>query len=223
MNINEVINKVSAEHPYKIPGDRDSYSQYNEAWQDCIARIEQELELMQRENQFEFCFDNVKSFDCPCGRRYINTAAHENGDGETTEYCQKEYEDALKEDGVSKEFLEECKRAADKYRRKNDGWIPVERELPPNAKQEGAFFPKYQVMTKYGVTEGWYNPDAEGWYVLIWFMTERYLYNEIDLNKGDKPKIVFIPDEVNSERNILIAWKEMELYRPERSDNHDGE
>lgn len=93
----------------------------------------------------------------------------------------------------------------------NDRWIPVDRELPPNAKHEGAFCPKYQVMTKYGVTEGWYNPDAEGWYVLIWFMTDRYLESEIDFDKGDKPKIVFLTDEVNSKRNILTAWKEMEL------------
>ena len=105
----------------------------------------------------------------------------------------------------------------------NDGWIPVDRELPPNAKHKGAFCPKYQVMTKYGVTEGWYNPDAEGWYVLIWFMTDRYLESEIDFDKGDNPKIVFLTDEVNSKRNILTAWKEMELYHPERSDNHDGE
>lgn len=93
----------------------------------------------------------------------------------------------------------------------NDGWISVDRELPPNAKHKGAFCPKYQVMTKYGVTEGWYNPDAEGWYVLIWFMTDRYLESEIDFDKGDKPKIVFLTDEVNSKRNILTAWKEMEL------------
>ena len=105
----------------------------------------------------------------------------------------------------------------------NDGWIPVERELPPNAKHKGSFCPKYQVMTKYGVTEGWYNPDAEGWYVLIWFMTDRYLESEIDFDKGDNPKIVFLTDEVNSKRNILTAWKEMELYHPERSDNYDGE
>lgn len=94
--------------------------------------------------------------------------------------------------------------------------------FPPNAKHEGAFCPKYQVMTKYGVTEGWYNPDAEGWYVLIWFMTDRYLESEIDFDKGDNPKIVFFTDEVNSKRNILTAWKEMELYHPERSDNYDG-
>ena len=105
----------------------------------------------------------------------------------------------------------------------NDGWIPVEHELPPNARHEGAFCPKYQVMTKYGVTEGWYNPDAEGWYVLIWFMTDRYLESEIDFDKGDNPKIVFLPDEVNSKQNILTAWKEAEPYHSERSDNYDRE
>ena len=43
----------------------------------------------------------------------------------------------------------------------NDGWIPVDRKLPPNANHKGALCPRYQVMTKYGVTEGWYNPDLE--------------------------------------------------------------
>lgn len=105
----------------------------------------------------------------------------------------------------------------------NDGWIPVGRELPPNAKHKGAFCPKYQVMTKFGETYGWYNPDVKGWYVLIWFMTDRYLESEIDFDKGDNPKIVFLPDEVNSKQNILIAWKEAEPYHPERSENHDGE
>lgn len=100
----------------------------------------------------------------------------------------------------------------------NDGWTLVERELPPNAKHKGAFCPRYQVMTKYGVTDGWYNPDAKGWYVLIWFITERYLESEIDFDRGDNPKVVFLPDEVNSARNILTAWKQMEPYRPERSE-----
>lgn len=98
----------------------------------------------------------------------------------------------------------------------NDGWIPVERGLPPNAKHEGEFCPKYQVMTKYGVTEGWYNPDEEGWYVLIWFMTERYKDSEVDLDMGDVPKVVFLPDEVNNARHILTAWHPLpEPYRQE--------
>ncbi len=43
----------------------------------------------------------------------------------------------------------------------NDGWIPVDERLPENAKHKGALCPRYQLMTKYGVTEGWYNPDLE--------------------------------------------------------------
>ena len=106
----------------------------------------------------------------------------------------------------------------------NDGWMPVERELPPNAKHKGSFCPKVRVMTKFGETYGWYNPDRESWYVLAWFMTDRYLDSEIDFDRGDKPKIVRLPDEVNDKTHILIAWRPLlEPYRPERSDNHDGE
>lgn len=106
--------------------------------------------------------------------------------------------------------------------KKNDGWIPVERELPPNAKRKGDFCPKYRVMTKFGETYGWYNPDVKSWYVLIWFMTDRYLANEIDFDRGDKAKIVRLPDEANNVEHILIAWKSIEPYRPERSDPYDG-
>ena len=43
------------------------------------------------------------------------------------------------------------KKAKDIIRKHmNDGWIPVERELPPNAKHKGAFCPKVRVMTKFG-------------------------------------------------------------------------
>ena len=101
----------------------------------------------------------------------------------------------------------------------NDGWMPVERELPPNAKHKGSFCPKVRVMTKFGETYGWYNPDRESWYVLSWFMTDRYLDSEIDFDRGDKPKIVRLPDEVNDKTHILIAWRPLlEPYRPERSE-----
>ena len=106
----------------------------------------------------------------------------------------------------------------------NDGWIPVWRELPPNAKHKGAFCPKVRVMTKFGETYGWYNPDRESWYVLAWFTTDRYLDSEINFDRGDKPKIVRLPDEVNDKTHILIAWRPLlEPYRPERSDNHERE
>lgn len=100
------------------------------------------------------------------------------------------------------------------HKHMNDGWIPVEEQLPENAKHKGAFCPKYQVETKYGVTEGWYNPDVKSWYCLFWFMTQRYLEHEIDFVKGDVPKVVRVP----LESDIVIAWRPLpESYRPERS------
>lgn len=102
---------------------------------------------------------------------------------------------------------------------KNDGWIPVEREFPPNAKYKGALCPRYQLDTKYGVTEGWYNPDLESWFVLVWFMTERYLNGEIDFENGAHPKIVKCENEVNEKHRIVLAWRPLpEPYRPERSE-----
>jgi len=70
-----------------------------------------------------------------------------------------------------------------------NGWISVKNKLPPNADHPGAFCPKYQVMTKYGVTEGWYNPDKGCWYTLVWFFLGRKTFDDIDFERGDIPGI----------------------------------
>ena len=46
----------------------------------------------------------------------------------------------------------------------NDGWIPVEERLPED---DGEYCTQHQIMTKYGVTEGWYRPNENVWYVLF--------------------------------------------------------
>ena len=98
-----------------------------------------------------------------------------------------------------------------------DGWIPVERNLPPNAKYIGALCPRYQLDTKYGVTEGWYNPDLESWFVLVWFMTERYLDSEIDFERGAHPRIVRFENEVSEKHRVVLAWRPLpESYRPKK-------
>lgn len=83
-------------------------------------------------------------------------------------------------------------------------WIPCSERLPENAKHKGAFCPKYQVKTKYGLTQGWYNPDTESWYCLFWFLVGRYDETDIDFEKGDKPKVVRILDGTGE----VLAWKE---------------
>ena len=42
----EFCEKLYKEHPYKVHGDADSYSQYNEAWNDCLNRITSFIESL---------------------------------------------------------------------------------------------------------------------------------------------------------------------------------
>lgn len=44
--VEKILDKIEAEHPYKVPGKRDAYSQYNEGWQDAIDRVRGELERL---------------------------------------------------------------------------------------------------------------------------------------------------------------------------------
>lgn len=96
--------------------------------------------------------------------------------------------------------IEIVKQAAAEH---NNGWIPCSERLPDNAEHKGSICPRYYVMTIYGQTVGWFNPDYDSWFVLIWFMTARYLESEIDMERGDIPKIVRAPLEYG----IVKAWK----------------
>ena len=40
----DALEKVAELYPWRVPGDRDSYSQYNEAWQDALNRADSEIE-----------------------------------------------------------------------------------------------------------------------------------------------------------------------------------
>jgi hypothetical protein len=93
-------------------------------------------------------------------------------------------------------------------------WIPVSEKLPENAKHKGAFCPKYYVMTEFGQTEGWYNPDVGCWYVLLWFMDARFETWNISLERGDVPKLV---------KNVpVVAWMPLpEPYKAESEGRND--
>ena len=83
-------------------------------------------------------------------------------------------------------------------------WIPVSERLPENAKHKGSLCHRCLVKTKYGVTEGWYNPDTESWYCIFWFLIGRYDETDIDFEKGDKPKILKITAD---EAGDVLAWQ----------------
>ena len=41
--VNNILRKVESIHPYKVLGDRDSYSSYNEGWEDAVALIDAKI------------------------------------------------------------------------------------------------------------------------------------------------------------------------------------
>ena len=41
--LEKILEEIEAEHSYKVPGNYDSYSQYNEAWSDAIYRVRARL------------------------------------------------------------------------------------------------------------------------------------------------------------------------------------
>lgn len=43
------LEELAMEHPYKVVGEPDTYSQYNEAWSNCCDRAEQIVEGVQNE------------------------------------------------------------------------------------------------------------------------------------------------------------------------------
>lgn len=86
-------------------------------------------------------------------------------------------------------------------------WHRVEDELPPNAKHPGAFCPKVRVLTRWGVTDGWFNPDMGRnglWCVLLWFFMGTWKEDDIDFEQGDKPKMVWLSQD------DVIAWMPIE-------------
>ena len=91
-------------------------------------------------------------------------------------------------------------------------WHMVEDELPPNAKHPGAFCPKVRVLTRWGVTDGWFNPDMGRnglWCVLLWFFMGTWKEDDIDFERGDRPKMVWLSQD------DIIAWMPIELPKEE--------
>ena len=86
-------------------------------------------------------------------------------------------------------------------------WISVEERLPENAKDPGALCPRYLVATKYGITEGWYNPDAKGWFIIVIRLIGLYdSERDINFESGDVVSVGYAKD------GIVTHW--MPLPKP---------
>lgn len=75
-------------------------------------------------------------------------------------------------------------------------WVNTKDRLPENVKHKGANCETVLVKTKWGITEGWYNPDIPCWFIIAIFMyyNDSEVPNLIDFERGDIPKLVHVPD-----------------------------
>ena len=79
----DALEKVAELFPWRVPGNRDTYDRYNEAWNDAIGRAEIEIEELPsaQPDLDEWCTD-CKEYDqerhsCPRWNRVIRKTVDE--------------------------------------------------------------------------------------------------------------------------------------------------
>lgn len=74
-------------------------------------------------------------------------------------------------------------------------WIPCSERMPDNADHKGAQCTKCMIITALGVTEGWYNPDYDVWFVLTWYTSSIFFRDNLDMKGGDEPNVEILERE----------------------------
>ena len=60
----DALEKLAELYPWRVPGDRDSYSQYNEAWNDALNRAESEIEALASAPDHNADIDKKVGLEC---------------------------------------------------------------------------------------------------------------------------------------------------------------
>ena len=101
----DAIEKVAELYPWKVPGNRDSYSQYNEAWQDALDRAEGSIGNLPSAQLEPLTDKEQRIFLAAMGRE---EKACKQVDEECRD-CREAYEDSLV--GVCHEIIRKVKAA----------------------------------------------------------------------------------------------------------------
>ena len=86
----DALEKVAELFPWRVPGNRDSYDRYNEAWNDAIGRAEIEIEKLPsaQPNLQPTC--NLASNDCISRKEAIDAVKHAWAKGlEPSQYIEE--------------------------------------------------------------------------------------------------------------------------------------
>ena len=85
--VQEMVDRIGDIHPYRQIGNRESYSQYNEAWTDAINRVDAELNSLPSTDAVEV----VRCKDCK--HRWVNEHYGEKGYMKIKAMCSLDTDD----------------------------------------------------------------------------------------------------------------------------------
>lgn len=86
----DVLDVLCQEHRYKIPGKRETYSQYNEAWQDALDRAEGAIfNLPSAQPDCSDCIKHGGDWDCD------HVHCHKGGSAQPEDWMEENKEKIL--------------------------------------------------------------------------------------------------------------------------------
>lgn len=123
------IEKIKNEHPYKVAGDYETYSQYNEAWQDCAYRIESVVEAMIPENDGWIpVYQEMDDKDLPSNGEDVLISLNDNDFPITARYEKDEYGRKFR--------LEECYFSQCAFGNPINAWQPLPAPYKPKEEKK---------------------------------------------------------------------------------------
>ena len=72
----DALEKVAELYPWRVPGDRDSYSKYNEAWNDALDRADSEIEALPSAQPERETAKFIRWMECKKTANYISYTPH---------------------------------------------------------------------------------------------------------------------------------------------------
>ena len=103
--VQEMVDRIGGMYPYRQIGNRDSYSQYNEAWTDAINRVDAELNSLPSAQPEQLTDKEQRIFLAAMGRE---EKVCKQVDEECRD-CREPYEDSLV--GICHEITRKVKSA----------------------------------------------------------------------------------------------------------------
>lgn len=192
--LEKILDKIESEHPYKVPGDSNSYSQYNEGWCDCVDRVRKELKDVEKNDMREHELTKIVNEICQNTFFMNDDNIVKDKDRDENELC------------ISFSKLKEILSKYAFCKSNPDDWIPVDEKLPEESEE---FNDVYDPVTLAVIDTEWHE-KSDIVQVTVYDRDEEKYFTYVD-NTYNGEWVTF-----NLDNFKVIAWKPLsDPYIPE--------